>query len=366
MSMRIGAEARFITRCVREQQTLLPRELEQIAAAVDDWQAVAELAARHGVAAFVREAATRDGIALPPFVAEGLRNVSLAQIAHVARLDALLDRVLVAVRAAALPTVVLKGPVLSRLVYPAPGLRPYSDIDLMIRDADEDRAVALLLGCGLDEVPHGAEVLRQAHAHHVHEGNAFHRVFMDPGRGAMVELHLDALQMGLRPTHEAARWDRVCAAPNLPGALMLSLEDQIIQLAVHVHKHGFERLIWLKDLDLLLREYGPELDWPSILANARDEGVDGSIWYSLYLTRELLATPLPPGVLGMFAPSPIVRQLYRLVWPPEGVANLHGHMRRRAVQFLAADSWRGMLPNLVLMGRRRTRARAIVSAVFKR
>ncbi len=366
MVMRVGAEARFITRCVREQETLLPRELEQSAAAVGDWQEVAELAARHGVAAFVREASTRDGIALPPFVAEGLRNASLAQIAHVARLDALLDRVLSAVREAEIPTVVLKGPVLSRLVYPVPGLRPYSDIDLMIRDTDEKRGVAMLLACGLEEVPHGAEVLRQAHAHHVHEGNAFHRVFMDPGRGAMVELHLDALQMGLRPTHEAARWSRVREVPELPGALMLSLEDQIIQLAVHVHKHGFDRLIWLKDLDLLMREYGPELDWAGILTSAQAEGVDGSVWYSLWLTTELFATPLPPGVLATFAPSAIVRLLYRLVWPPERVANVHGHMRRRAVQFLAADSWRGMLPNLILMGRRRTRARAIVSAVFKR
>ena len=364
--MRVGAEARFITRCVREQQTLLPRELEQCAAAVEDWHSVAELAARHGVAAFVREAATREGIELPPVAAEGLRNASLAQITHVARLDALLDRVLSAVREIDMPTVVLKGPVLSRLVYPVPGLRPYSDIDLMIRDTDEERGVAALLGCGLEEVPHGAEVLRQAHAHHVHEGNAFHRVFMDPGRGAMVELHLDALQMGLRPTHEAARWSRAREAPGLPGALMLSLEDQIIQLAVHVHKHGFERLIWLKDLDLLMRAYGETLDWPAVLASARDEGVDGSVWYSLWLTTELFATPLPAGVLASFAPGAIVRQLYRLVWPPDGVANLHGHMRRRAVQFLAADSWRGMLPNLVLMGRRRTRARAIVSAVLKR
>jgi hypothetical protein len=41
-------------------------------------------------------------------------------------------------------------------------------------------------------------------------------------------------------------------------------------------------------------------------------------------------------------------------------------MRRRAVQFLAADSWRGMLPNLVLMGRRGDRLRAIASAVLGR
>jgi hypothetical protein len=364
--MRVSAEARFITRCVREEETLLPRELKQGALAITDWQSVPELAARHGVAAFVREATVREGISLPPFVAEGLRNATLAQIAHVARLDAAMTRVLASSSTAGIPTVILKGPILSRIVYPVPGLRPYSDIDLMVKPADEGRAVAALLACGLEEVPHGAEVLRQAHAHHVHEGNAFHRVFMDPGRGVMVELHLDALQMGLRPAHEEARWSRVREVPELPGALMLSLEDQIIQLSVHVHKHGFDRLIWLKDLDLIVREYGAELDWPMILASARAEGVDSSVWYSLWLATELFMTPVAPAVLATFAPRAIVRLLYRLVWPPERVANLHGHMRRRAVQFLAADSWRGMLPNFILMGRRRQRARAIVSAVLKR
>lgn len=364
--MRVSAEARFITRCTREPEALLPRELVKTAAAVRDWQIVAELAAEHGVAGFVRQAVIREQLDVPAFVSDGLRNAALAQVAHVARLEASLGRVLTAQTEAGIDTVILKGPVLSRLVYDEPSLRPYSDVDLWIKDLDEERTVANLLRIGLDEVPHGAEVLRQAHASHVHGGEPFHRVFMDAPRGVMVELHLDALQMGLRPTAERARWERVEPVPDLPGALMLGLPDQIVQLSVHVHKHGFNRLIWLKDLDLLVRAYGADLDWHTVLESARAEGVTGSVWYSLWLAAGLFSTPVPRDVLRAFAPIGVVRLLYRLVWPPAGVANLHGHMRRRAVQFLAADSWRGMLPNLVLMGRRRTRARAIVSAVLKR
>jgi hypothetical protein len=147
---------------------------------------------------------------------------------------------------------------------------------------------------------------------------------------------------------------------------MLSLEDQVIQLSVHVHKHGFNRLIWLKDLDLLVRELGDVMDWTMVEACARAEGVEGSVWYTLWLASKLLGTPVPEAPMRALAPILPVRALYRQVWPPAGVANLQGHMRRRAVQFLAADSWRGMLPNLVLMGRRRARLRAIVSAVLRR
>jgi hypothetical protein len=318
------------------------------------------------VAGFVRQAVVRDDVPVPPFVAEGLRNVALSQITHVARLDAALGLILPALQQAAVPTIVLKGPILSRLVYPDQALRPYSDIDLNVREPDERLVVETLLASGLVEVPHGAEVERLTHAHHVHGGGAFHRVFMAPQGGVMVELHLDPLQMGLKPTREAARWARARPVESLPGALMLSLEDQIIQLSVHVHKHGFNRLIWLKDLDLLVRAYGETLDWAAVRAGARAEGVAGSVWYTLWLAATLFATPVPPGPLKALAPSPPVRLLYRLVWPPGGVANLQGHMRRRAVQFLAADSWRGMVPNLVLMGRRGARFRAMVSAVFRR
>jgi hypothetical protein len=364
--MRVSAEARFITRCVRAPEDVQPRELQQVAQVVQDWQAVAELAARHGVSGFVRQAVARDTVAVPPFVAEGLRSAALAQSAHVARLNAAIERILAALEAATLPAIVLKGPVLSRLVYPEPNLRPYSDIDLTVREPDELRVVETLLGLGLEEVPYAAEIDRLTHADHVHGGGAFHRVFTAPAGGVTVELHLDPLQMGLRPTREAVRWKRAQPLEALPGALMLSLEDQVIQLSVHVHKHGFSRLIWLKDIDLLVRTYGDTLNWQAIRAGARGEGVAGSVWYTLWLARAALATPVPSGPLRSLAPSPPVRVLYRLVWPPSGVANLHGHMRRRAVQFLAADSWRGMVPNLVLMGRRGTRLRAMLSAVFRR
>jgi hypothetical protein len=134
---------------------------------------------------------------------------------------------------------------------------------------------------------------------------------------------------------------------------------------VHAHKHGYNRLIWLKDLDLLLRAHGG-LDWDLVAQVARREGVTASVWYSLHLASEVLRAPVPHSVLARLSPAPPLRALYGRVWPTSRIANLDGHMRRRAVQFHAADSWRGMLPNLVLMGRRHIRARAILRAVLRR
>jgi hypothetical protein len=189
-------------------------------------------------------------------------------------------------------------------------------------------------------------------------------MFVSENGHELIELHLDPLQLGMRLSPEGARWARAVPAEGLPGVLRLSLPDQLVHLSVHAHKHGFNRLVWLKDLDLLIRRGCTELDWQAALEIARDEGVTASVWYALQLTRSLLGTPVAAEWLVQTRPSALLRAMYAWVWPIRRIARLDGHMRRRAIQFHVADSWRGMLPSLILMGRRRTRARAIVHAVW--
>jgi hypothetical protein len=223
--------------------------------------------------------------------------------------------------------------------------------------------VRTLLDQGYREIPYAAEEARRTHAGGCDASPGFHRQFTSEDDRVLVELHTDPLQLGLQPTCEAARWRRAVAVPAMPGALMLSPEDQVIQLSTHVHKHGFERLIWLKDIDLLLRARRHCLDWGLVRAVARAEGVQGSVWYSLRLSQALLATPVPHDVMNDLRPSVPLRMLYERVWSMSRIAELDGFMRRRAVQSHAAESWRGTLPSLVLMGRRADRARAAFQAV---
>jgi hypothetical protein len=302
----------------------------------------------------------------PPFVDDLLRQYSIAATARVMLLDAELARIAAGLASAGVPVIVLKGPALARTIYSRRELRPYGDLDLTVRKEDEAAAVRVLEHFGLREMSFAAEAARLAHANHVHEGSAYHRQFTDATGEVFVELHADPLQLGVRPTCEAGRWRRALPLPEVPGALMLAPEDQLVQLSVHAHKHGFERLIWIKDIDLLLRAYGDRLHWRTVRSVAWREGVTPSVWYTLTLARRLLATPVPRAVTEGLAPSWPVRTLYSLIWPASRVAELEGFMRRRAVQFHAAESWRGMLPSLILMNRRRARLRAIVQYFARR
>jgi hypothetical protein len=360
-----GPEARFVTLCVREPDTLAAGDLASAANDLTSWNATVEIAMRHRVSAYVLEAAIREALTLPEAAWHLLRAATLRTVILTTQLDGDLHVLTVSLQAAGIPVLVLKGPTLVRTIYPRPALRPYADLDLAVRRDDEAAAVRVLLAHGYTEIAYDAEVRRE-HAGHLHEGAAFHRQFLSADEQILVELHIDPLQLGLRPTCEAGRWQRARAVPGLPGGLMLCPEDQIVHLSAHVHKHGFDRLIWLKDLDLLLRTYQNRIDWTLVEQTARDEGVLGSVWYSLYLAELLLEAPVPPGLLGVLCPSLPLRLLYGWVWPVPRIAGLNGFMRRRSVQFHAAESWRGMLPSLILMGRRTDRLRATARAAFRR
>lgn len=353
--MTATAEARLVIQCVRESDARDLSELRAAADAVHDWMSVPRLALRHGVTAYVRATLAESVPQSDQRAVSALKSDELADVASVLLLDVALARVLAALRERGISAIVLKGPGLSRYLYPRRSLRPYRDIDLVVRARDLDAAATAIVELGFVEIPYEAEVARVAFAGYGAEA-PFHRMFAHGSERALVELHADPLQLGLLTTDEEARWRLAVSAPEIgPGALILGDEDQLIQLCVHAHKHGFDRLMWLKDLDLFVRSRGDTLDWGRVAAVAGREGVRASLWYALSLSSYLLGTP--PTPVARLAPALPMRWLYERVWPRHLIEQLDAGMRRRAVQFHVAESWRGILPSVVLMGRRRDRLR---------
>jgi hypothetical protein len=358
----MSAEARLITLCVREPGAVSDAELRAAASAISDWNGAVRLALRHGVAGYMRQSLDRAGVALPGEADAALQRAWIGTAAHVLSLDAQLTRVAESFARDRIPVIVLKGPALATTIYPATALRPYGDIDLTVHEADDARAATALERVGFAERPFEPEIARRAHADHGAE-EAFHRLFVKQPEGLLFELHLDPLQLGLRPTCEAGRWARAIPFARTPSVKILSPEDQLIQLSVHAHKHGFTRLIWLKDIELVLAKGG--LNWRLVQEVARLEGVGSSVWYSVHLAGRLLGFRVPTEIRQLRPWLPI-RALYGVVWPEQPVVDLAARPRWRSVQFRVADSWRGMIPSLVLMGRRRDRARAVVRAIWRR
>ena len=160
----------------------------------------------------------------------------------------------------------MKGPAVAAR-YPAPGLRPMEDIDLLLPRRHHRAALATLTA-------NGWEVVRAARR------DRYDTVLQHPDVPWLaLELHY-----GFEARHERVTaldpdglWERRIPIDCLgTPAFGLAPADEVVFLAVHAGKpfHGFERLMWIADLAMVVgaaAEEGQALDWERVRRVA-DEG----------------------------------------------------------------------------------------------
>jgi hypothetical protein len=340
----MSAESEFVLQTVIHGAD---EETARAASVVERWDVVADLAIENRVWGFVLPALKALDRPDARAAAARLRDSLLASVAEVALLESELKGLIKDLRRARVDAIVLKGPAMARVVYPTPHLRPFDDIDIAV--AAGDFGVA-------------STVLKAEGYHAADDVSRFHAEFQRVDQRTLIELHADLLQLGIPSLCERDWWSRAEPLPGIEGALCLAPCDAVVQLAVHAHKHGYNRLIWLKDLDLLAR-IGDRIDWDLVVSSSLREGVEGAVWYALSMAHDLLETPLPGDLLARLAPAWPIRALYRRIWPLRRVAGLEGRSHWNAVQFQPA-SLRGAVPSLVLLSRRRDRGRVILEALL--
>jgi hypothetical protein len=321
-----------------------------------DWAAVLKLAACHRVTPLVAQTVAARAELAPGWVQRALQaRVREDGVSGLAQ-EVELRRLLQTLAAAAVDVLVLKGPAVAHLVYPRPDLRPYGDLDLFCRAADYYRLYRALLAAGYVPDP-GAQTLRSTRS--AMEGYD-ERGFSSATQQVHIEVHCSLLEFGMTECHQEAFWRQ--AEPLHGGVVTMQIlapPHQFLHLAAHLHRHGYERLIWLIDLDLFIRRYGAVIDWRDVMQTARDEGIGSVVRHGVWVLHALLQTPRldlgpPTREEALLAP------VYRLLWPVAGVRRLTGAAHLRLVRFDPAtghplDVW----PGLVLLGRRREKLRAL-------
>ena len=193
-------------------------------------------------------------------------------------------QLLQAFAAAQMPAIVFKGLALRERVYITPEQRVASDVDLLVRRVDWERADALLVSLGYavspDEYDWTADFAREF------MGETPYR------KGAMViDLHWELTAMS---------WFRATTAFDLDGlwvravpteiagapALRLCPEDEILHLCYHtaVH-HGLAHPHGYRDILGVLRVERDNLDWSVLTERARAWRVSVAVWAALKVAR---------------------------------------------------------------------------------
>jgi putative nucleotidyltransferase-like protein len=267
----------------------------------DVWQGLVACASQHGVLGVIDRPLTAQP-QLPPEVRETTeRQIAIDQLwqDHMARglEDAVGTLAQGGVKACA-----MKGPVLAARLYPASTIRHCLDIDLLVRPADLDRAMAALTQAGYTTDAGVSATYKRRHAHHL----GFSRPATAP-----IELHFRTyagfgVVLSADVLFERAEPFRL---NDQLSVLAPTPDDEFLYLATHAAGHSFIRLVWLYDLKLLVGRY-PSLDWDRIARRAEELGVATPIAYTTRLLHD---------------------------WLGVSAGDLSTHVRRRGVRTRMAD-----------------------------
>lgn len=243
-----------------------------------DWQAIASAAAHHGVLVLLARA-TRHPLleaAARPLTARALR------IAH--QLRVLAD--LFSARGIAILPV--KGPVLAATAYGDVALRGASvDLDLVVHGTDLDAAVELMTASGYVRF----EPAIDEHDHEQWESEAH---LFPTGPGVLVELHTELIgNFYTAPVDLDAVLTRSTRRELLGTTLpVLAPEDLLLYLCLHGARHMWSRMLWVCDIDALLRAT-QDFDWEALLERASAIEAKQRVLLGVYLAHHMLGTPLP-------------------------------------------------------------------------
>ena len=205
---------------------------------------------------------------------------------------------------ASVPVMPLKGPALGEALYRDPGLRPFTDLDLLVRRADVPRAVRLLSTLGYRALEHQRPL-----AYELADATAACFVAVERGSGTLpVDLHWGLVGfpggIGPRALDTEEVWGRAVTEERWGRqVLALGREDLVLYLALHlaIH-HPLDGLAWQLDVALLLRRDGAAMDWERAIGRARRWRVAGAFYFALSRVERRFAACVPPAVLAALRP----------------------------------------------------------------
>lgn len=217
-------------------------------------QAVPDLLDRlifHGVDGLAwRAIASLPTEAVDPWLRATLRHRYQQRAAATLAQGLALAEILELLARAGIATVVMRGLRVIEWIYKDAGSRSFEDHDLLVRPADQAGARTALQRLRYEEIAPG----------HFRHGSV------------SIDLHTDPIGASRRPTRAALfpidldQMFRDGSAGWVAGgpALILTAEDEVLLLALHVVKHSFDRLIRTADLAHLVAVHGRALSWDAL------------------------------------------------------------------------------------------------------
>ena len=297
--MKLSAENLFILNALKSFLSSSPMAMDAARSwQTLDWGKMMAVAEHHKLTPLLHHVLSNSALLekIPPRVARQLRENYLAMTALGLLYEEFLGHVAQFFESNAIPFLIIKGPSMALEFYNPSPIRPYGDLDIVIRYQDYDKVKRHLGTMGFGVAQPEKEIIRRKYFNSVE--------FCDlKNRGIAIDLHWDTVMISWN--HEPfltseeiwnnLRWYKT---PQLKFSVLQPMH-LIPYLCLHLSfHHQFGRLLTLCDLDLAVQKFAETGNWEKILALVVKSKIRKPVYYSLALCRTLLDSKIPEWVLG--------------------------------------------------------------------
>jgi hypothetical protein len=336
---------RGLARLLRASVATIGPTPQQVARGLEprDLTGLAQAAWHHGIPGYVRNAVQGLDV-VPAMESERLDELRLKAVRRHLRTVADLLFISAVMETAGLPWAVIKGPALSEPLHGSPDLRWSNDLDVLVPPAHFGAAVVALEDAGCDVPRQEWEHLRRTLRGEID-------VWLPSGSHLDLHWHLvidravrERFTVNIEELFE--RRTELCVGPaSVPT---LGWPDMAVYVALHAVLSGTDRLVTLKDVQLLTGRPTPTLE--ELEFHARQWQADLAVRTVLRRTQRSIG--LAPGVVLDAAPrgERAWDRVCRAAWqvsPAErhdGGASL-GRLVARAVRSSQRDSFAALAEN---------------------
>jgi len=313
------------------------------------WEDVVEKAFRHGVVPILYFAVKDNPqLGAPEWVVDQLRSTFLAHFYKHITYEAEIEKLLAHLEDKGIEVIILKGFVLSRLIYPDPVQRTFVDVDLLFKEKDWGSIRAFLLEAGFELT---RDDLGEVLPPKIIPGDNFdHTLIFYNTSQLKLELKLDPFDLGIRSRMLEDIWEKsVVHDFGSFKCRSLAPEHQLLHLLIHLNHHGFRKIKWFIDIALILKNEH-KLDWELIAHSAKRDNIHAPAYFSLVHVCRLFDIELNEKILEQLRPGYIKSMVWRSVWPEKDIANLSG-IEYGPLLFRKKFFSKWFIPNILLTGK---------------
>ena len=305
--MEIRPEAELLLRSAGAHLDL--EETDPIVALLEkelDWVYLTEMALRHGLMPILYQCLkSYVPNSIPRSILTQWRDHSLSSASRGLVMTEELLSLLELLKAEGIPAIPYKGPVLAASLYKDLAIRPFNDLDILIKRKDLFKAMDLMTSLGYQ--PHFQLTRTQVAAF---LKSKYEFPLTHKNGWLTVELKWNLVEDFFSfPLDQEGLWKRLQPIPlNGKEILTFSPEDLLIILCMHGATHLWPNLIWICDIALLI-DVHKDLNWESVLSHARTLRSERMLYLGLSLSARLLHASLPEEVDHRIEADSVVKKL---------------------------------------------------------